>query len=315
MEGLQRAAADRARVGRDARVRAGSSLAARHDLVRELDPRRGGPARRGRARRRRAAARPVPRLGRPGRAGTSSVAPRTGSPASTSPTGRRSDGRTDRVLPGRGRLAHEGARRRARALRAGTGTSTWRSSPSPTASGASPSTRPPAAPTPPSAHWPRGLTQPRRTLARVRPDLPTGTVTFLFTDVEGSTRLLHALGPDAYAKALAEHRRVLRVAFAAHGGIEVDTQGDSFFVAFPTATGAASAALTGQDALLEGADPCPHRPAHRHADRHRRRLRRHRRAPRRSDRARSRTAARRSSRMRPRACSTHRGSATSGAIG
>ncbi len=71
----------------------------------------------------------------------------------------------------------------------------------------------------------------------VRSDLPTGTVTFLFTDVEGSTRLLHELGPDRYAEALAEHRRVLREAFAAHGGVEVDTQGDAFFYGFPTAGG------------------------------------------------------------------------------
>src|SRR5688572_16530538 len=83
-------------------------------------------------------------------------------------------------------------------------------------------------------------------------DLPAGTVTFLFTDIEGSTRLLHSLGPDAYAKALAEHRRVLRDAFAAHGGVEVDTQGDAFFIAFPTATGAASAALAGNGALAGG---------------------------------------------------------------
>src|SRR5947208_4187152 len=54
-------------------------------------------------------------------------------------------------------------------------------------------------------------------------ELPTGTVTFLFTDIEGSTRLLHELG-DAYADALAEHRRVLRELFARHGGVEVDTQ-------------------------------------------------------------------------------------------
>jgi predicted ATPase/class 3 adenylate cyclase len=83
----------------------------------------------------------------------------------------------------------------------------------------------------------------------MRADPPTGTVTFLFTDIEGSTRLLHALGPDAYAEALAEHQRVLREAFAAHGGIEVDTQGDAFFVAFPTAEGAAEAALEAQCAL------------------------------------------------------------------
>ena len=73
----------------------------------------------------------------------------------------------------------------------------------------------------------------------MRADLPSGTVTFLFTDIEGSTRLLHSLGPAAYADALAQHRRVLREAFAAHGGVEVDTQGDAFFVAFPTAEGAA----------------------------------------------------------------------------
>ncbi len=88
--------------------------------------------------------------------------------------------------------------------------------------------------------------------ATVRPELPSGTVTFLFTDVEGSTRLLHALGPDAYADALAEHRRVLREAFTAYGGVEVDTQGDAFFVAFPTADGAAEAALEAQVALAGG---------------------------------------------------------------
>ncbi|MCA1569866.1 MAG: hypothetical protein LC798_05990 [Chloroflexi bacterium] len=54
-------------------------------------------------------------------------------------------------------------------------------------------------------------------------NLPSGTVTFLFTDVEGSTKLLHALGSEEYAQALAEHRRVLREAFVSHGGVEVDT--------------------------------------------------------------------------------------------
>lgn len=73
-------------------------------------------------------------------------------------------------------------------------------------------------------------------------DLPSGTVTFLFTDIEGSTRLLHDLGPERYAAALAEHRRVVREAFRAHGGVEVDTQGDAFFIAFPTAQGALAAA-------------------------------------------------------------------------
>jgi len=86
----------------------------------------------------------------------------------------------------------------------------------------------------------------------VRGDLPTGTVTFLFTDIEGSTRLLHELGPEAYAEALAEHRRLLRDAFSDHDGVEVDTQGDAFFVAFPTADGAASAALAANEALASG---------------------------------------------------------------
>jgi predicted ATPase/class 3 adenylate cyclase len=76
----------------------------------------------------------------------------------------------------------------------------------------------------------------------MRPELPTGTVTFLFTDVEGSTRLLDELGAESYAEALAEHRRVIREACAAHHGAEVDTQGDAFFLAFPTAPGALAAA-------------------------------------------------------------------------
>lgn len=85
-----------------------------------------------------------------------------------------------------------------------------------------------------------------------RRDLPSGTVTFLFTDVEGSTRLLHELGASAYAAALAEHRRVLREAFAAHRGVEVDTQGDAFFVAFPTAPGALDAAALAVEGLAGG---------------------------------------------------------------
>src|SRR3954447_20746871 len=82
-------------------------------------------------------------------------------------------------------------------------------------------------------------------------ELPSGTVTFLFTDIEGSTKLLHELG-DAYADALAEHRRVLRDAFERHGGAEVDTQGDAFFVAFARAGDALAAAREGQDALAPG---------------------------------------------------------------
>jgi predicted ATPase len=85
----------------------------------------------------------------------------------------------------------------------------------------------------------------------VNRELPTGTVTFLFTDIEGSTRLLHELG-GAYAEALAEHRRLLRGAFDRHGGVEVDTQGDAFFVAFARANDALTAAAEGQAALEQG---------------------------------------------------------------
>jgi predicted ATPase/class 3 adenylate cyclase len=84
------------------------------------------------------------------------------------------------------------------------------------------------------------------------PELPSGTVTFLFTDIEGSTRLLHTLGPEQYAKALAEHRRLLRESFAAHGGVEVDTQGVAVFVAFPTVPGAIASARDAQASLESG---------------------------------------------------------------
>ena len=89
-------------------------------------------------------------------------------------------------------------------------------------------------------------------MTSVRRDLPSGTVTFLFTDIEGSTKLLHELEAEDYAQALAEHRRILREAFGAHGGVEVDTQGDAFFVAFPTAPGALAAAQAARDALVDG---------------------------------------------------------------
>jgi predicted ATPase/class 3 adenylate cyclase len=78
--------------------------------------------------------------------------------------------------------------------------------------------------------------------------LPTGTVTFLFTDIEGSTKLLGELGAAEYGRELAEHRRILRHAFSAHGGVEVDTQGDAFFVAFSRASDAVAAASEVQGA-------------------------------------------------------------------
>jgi predicted ATPase/class 3 adenylate cyclase len=82
-------------------------------------------------------------------------------------------------------------------------------------------------------------------------DLPSGTVTFLFTDIEGSTRLLGELG-DRYSEVLADHRRALREAIAANGGVEVDTQGDAFFVAFSRASDALEAAAQTQRALEAG---------------------------------------------------------------
>ncbi len=82
-------------------------------------------------------------------------------------------------------------------------------------------------------------------------DLPGGTVTFAFTDIEGSTRLLHELG-DSYADVLAEHRRVLRDAVSRHRGVEVDTQGDAFFFAFARASDAIAAAGDAQAALADG---------------------------------------------------------------
>ncbi len=86
----------------------------------------------------------------------------------------------------------------------------------------------------------------------MRTDLPEGSLTFLFTDVEGSTRLLHELGETAYADVLAEHRRVLRDAFRRHGGVEVDTQGDAFFFAFPSPDDALGAAEDGDHGLVPG---------------------------------------------------------------
>ena len=83
---------------------------------------------------------------------------------------------------------------------------------------------------------------------------PSGTVTLLFTDIEGSTRLLLRLG-ERYGDVLAEHRRLLRDAWSAHGGTEIDTQGDSFFVAFTRAADAVDAAVDGQRFLA--AHPWP----------------------------------------------------------
>jgi class 3 adenylate cyclase/predicted ATPase len=84
--------------------------------------------------------------------------------------------------------------------------------------------------------------------------LPSGTVTFLFTDIEGSTTLLKKLG-DQYAQVLDQQRQILRNAFNTWGGQEVDTQGDAFFVAFPRASDAIAAAAQAQESMAEQAWP------------------------------------------------------------
>src|SRR5438093_10648595 len=89
---------------------------------------------------------------------------------------------------------------------------------------------------------------------QVERSLPTGTVSLLCTDIEGSTRLLQTLG-ERYAEALAEHRRLLRASFRTHRGCEVDTQGDAFFYAFPRAHDAVAGAVAAQRALAAHAWP------------------------------------------------------------
>lgn len=83
-----------------------------------------------------------------------------------------------------------------------------------------------------------------------RSDLPGGTVTFLFTDIEGSTKLLEQLRNE-YATVLADQREILRAAFAQFNGYEVDTQGDAFFVAFARALDAVNCVADAQRALKE----------------------------------------------------------------
>jgi predicted ATPase/class 3 adenylate cyclase len=84
--------------------------------------------------------------------------------------------------------------------------------------------------------------------------LPTGTVTFLFTDIEGSTRLLTSLG-HGYDAVLAAHNDILRRAIGVHGGVEVGTEGDAFFAAFPSASEAISSAVSAQRSLADHAWP------------------------------------------------------------
>ncbi len=77
--------------------------------------------------------------------------------------------------------------------------------------------------------------------------LPSGTVTFVFSDIEGSTGLLKRLG-EGYGDLIGEHRRIVRESFGAHGGVEIDMQGDSFFFAFARARDAVTAAVEAQRA-------------------------------------------------------------------
>jgi class 3 adenylate cyclase len=81
---------------------------------------------------------------------------------------------------------------------------------------------------------------------------PSGTVTFVFTDIEGSTALLDNLGVEAYKAALADHRRALREAFGAHSGYEVDEAGDGLFYAFASASKAVTAVAQAMASLAEG---------------------------------------------------------------
>ena len=85
--------------------------------------------------------------------------------------------------------------------------------------------------------------------------LPTGTVSFLFTDIEGSTSLLQRLGDRGYREVLDAHDRLLQSAFAAHGGQTVETQGDAFLVAFRSARDAVDAGITAQRAIIQQSWP------------------------------------------------------------
>src|SRR4051794_24588541 len=88
----------------------------------------------------------------------------------------------------------------------------------------------------------------RRFTVSGRTDLPSGLVTFVFTDIEGSTRLARMLGDD-YGAILGDHRKVLRTALSDFGGVEMFTEGDSFFIAFHDAKSALAACVEAQRRL------------------------------------------------------------------
>ena len=95
-------------------------------------------------------------------------------------------------------------------------------------------------------------------MARSRRAMPTGTVTFLFSDVEGSTKLVQEIDAAGYRDLLERHQGLLRAAFTAHGGVELGTEGDSFFVVFRDAPSAVAAAVDAQRALQSAAWPQGH---------------------------------------------------------
>ena len=82
--------------------------------------------------------------------------------------------------------------------------------------------------------------------------LPSGTITLLFADIERSTALLQNVGPERYGAMISDFRRIMRDAIAAQGGMEVDTEGNAFFAAFPSVREAAIAAAEAQAALSQG---------------------------------------------------------------
>ena len=86
----------------------------------------------------------------------------------------------------------------------------------------------------------------------IGPPQPSGSVTLVFTDIEGSTTLLAELGTTVYREALARHREIVREACARHRGYEVDYEGDAFFYAFPSAKEAVAAVREAMQGLSEG---------------------------------------------------------------
>ncbi len=84
-----------------------------------------------------------------------------------------------------------------------------------------------------------------RVRLRVMSSLHAGTVTFGFTDIEGSTKLLQELGDETFGTLSRDHRRIVRETFGEAGGTEIDTQGDAFFFSFPRARDAVNAAVGG----------------------------------------------------------------------